>query len=97
MVDDEQRTSIPSVFAAGDVTPQPQFVYVAAAGGAAAENALGAGGQRLHLDSLPRIVFTSPQIASVGLTEVQARERGFDVEIRVLPLEAVPRALVNGH
>lgn len=97
VVDDEQRTSIPSVFAAGDVTSQPQFVYVAAAGGAAAaENALGAGGQRLRLDSLPRIVFTSPQIASVGLTEAQARERGFDVEVRVLPLEAVPRALVNG-
>ena len=97
MVDDEQRTSVPSVFAAGDVTSQPQFVYVAAASGAAAaENALGASGQRLNLDSLPRIVFTSAQIASVGLTEAQARQRGFDVEVSVLPLEAVPRALVNG-
>lgn len=97
-VDSEQRTSVPSVFAAGDVTTQPQFVYVAAAGGvAAAENALGAGGERLGLDSLPRITFTTPQIASAGLTEAQARRRGFEVESRILPLDAVPRALVNGN
>ncbi|MPZ87982.1 MAG: mercury(II) reductase [Nitriliruptorales bacterium] len=97
VVDSEQRTSVPSVFAAGDVTSQPQFVYVAAAGGAAAaENAFGVGGERLGLDSLPRIVFTAPQIASAGLTEAQARQRGFEVESRILPLDAVPRALVNG-
>lgn len=95
-VDEHQRTSIPSIYAAGDVTSQPQFVYVAAAGGAAAaQNALAGGAERLHFDSLPRIIFTTPQIAGAGLTEAQARERGFDVEARTLPLEAVPRALVN--
>ena len=97
IVDEHQRTSVPSIYAAGDVTTQPQFVYVAAAGGAAAaENALGAGGRRLDFSNLPRIIFTTPQIASAGLTEQQARERGFDVETSVLPLEAIPRALVNG-
>jgi mercuric reductase len=88
---------VPSIWAAGDVTSQPQFVYVAAAGGAAAaENALGAGGERLDFAALPRIIFTKPTIAGAGLTEAQAREQGFEVESRVLPLDAVPRALVNG-
>ncbi|MDE3133375.1 MAG: mercury(II) reductase [Acidobacteriota bacterium] len=98
IVDEHQRTSVPSIYAAGDVTNQPQFVYVAAAAGAAAaQNALGDGeAQRLDFSNLPRIIFTTPQIASAGLTEQQARDQGFDIETTVLPLEAVPRALVNG-
>jgi mercuric reductase len=97
IVDEHQRTSVPSIFAAGDVTSQPQFVYVAAAGGAAAaQNALAGGDERLDLDSLPRITFTRPQITAAGLTEKEARGRGFEVESRILPLDAIPRALVNG-
>jgi mercuric reductase len=98
VVDAHQRTTVPSIYAAGDVTNQPQFVYVAAAGGAAAaQNAFGDGNeQRLDFSNLPRIIFTTPQIASAGLTEHQAREQGFDVDVSVLPLEAIPRALVNG-
>lgn len=99
VVDAHQRTSVPSIYAAGDVTNQPQFVYVAAAGGAAAaQNAFGGGDQqRLDLSNLPRVIFTTPQIASAGLTERQAREQGFEVDVSVLPLEAIPRALVNGE
>lgn len=97
LVSAEQRTSVPGVFAVGDCTQQPEYVYVAAAGGAAAaENAFGEGGRRLDFGSLPRIIFTEPNIASAGLTEAIAREAGFEVETRVLPIEAVPRALVNG-
>ncbi|HLH64862.1 MAG TPA: mercury(II) reductase [Solirubrobacteraceae bacterium] len=97
IVDERQRTTVPSIYAAGDVTIQPQFVYVAAAGGAAAaENALGDGDRRLDFSNLPRIIFTTPQIASAGLTEQQAREQGFEVQTSVLALEAIPRALVNG-
>lgn len=97
VVDREQRTAVPSVYAAGDVTTQPRFVYVAAAAGAAAvENAIGSGGEGLDLLALPQVVFTSPAIAQAGLTEADARERGFEVETSVLPLDAIPRALVNG-
>jgi mercuric reductase len=97
VVDAEQRTTVPSIYAAGDVTSQPRFVYVAAAGGTAAvENALGSGGERLDFSALPRIVFTSPALAQAGLTEAEARERGFEVETTVLPLDAIPRALVSG-
>jgi mercuric reductase len=98
VVDERQRTSVPSIYAAGDVTSQPQFVYVAAAGGAAAaENALVGGDERLDFGSLPRVIFTSPQIAAAGLTESQAAERGIEVETRLLPLDAIPRALVNAN
>jgi mercuric reductase len=97
IVDAEQRTSVPSIYAAGDVTAQPRFVYVAAAAGAAAaENALGEGGEELDLSALPQIIFTSPALAQAGLTEAEARARGFEIETTTLPLDAVPRALVNG-
>jgi mercuric reductase len=97
VVDEHQRTSVPSIYAAGDVTDQPQFVYVAASGGAAAaRNALSSGEDRLDFSNLPRIIFTSPQIAAAGLTEGEARAQGFELQTTVLPLHAVPRALVNG-
>ncbi len=97
LVDAGQRTNVPSIYAAGDVTVQPRFVYVAAAAGvAAAENALGSGGERLDFSALPQIIFTSPAAAQAGLTEAEAQEHGLEVETTTLPLEAVPRALVNG-
>jgi mercuric reductase len=96
VVDERQRTSVPSIYAVGDVTNQPQFVYVAAAGGAAAaQNALADGERRLDFSNLPRIIFTTPQIATAGITEREAAERGFEVQTSVLALEAIPRALVN--
>lgn len=96
VVDDRMATTNPKVFAAGDVTTLPQFVYVAARSGAiAAEHALRGTGRRIDLTAMPRITFTSPQIASVGLTETAAREAGHQVITSLLPLEAVPRALVD--
>jgi mercuric reductase len=97
VVDEGQRTTVPSIYAAGDATSQPRFVYVAAAGGAAAaENAVGSGGERLDFSALPQVVFTSPALAQAGVTEAEAGERGFEVETTVLPLDAMPRALVSG-
>ena len=94
--DDTQRTTNARVYAAGDCTASPQFVYVAAAQGAtAARNALTDGDERLDYTALPRVTFTDPQVAAVGLTEAQAAEQGLEVEVRTLPLEAVPRAAVN--
>lgn len=96
VVDDELRTTNPRVFAAGDVTGASQFVYVSAYQGAlAAENALSGASRKADLSGLPRVTFTSPQIAAAGLTEVQARQAGREVATSVLPLDAVPRALVN--
>jgi mercuric reductase len=96
LVGDELATSNPRVWAAGDVTGHPQFVYVAAKHGAlVVENAFDGAGSRVDYSALPRITFTNPTIASAGLTEAQAQERGVECECRVLALEYVPRALVN--
>lgn len=96
LVDEHLRTTNARVFAAGDVTGHPQFVYVAAEQGAvAAENALSVGARTVDYRFLPRVTFTSPALASAGLTEEQALEAGHRCDCRVLPLEHVPRAIVN--
>lgn len=95
-VDEQLRTTNPKVFAAGDVTGHPQFVYVAAyEGNLAARNALDGEDLRVDFTSLPRVIFTSPTVAAAGLTDEQANAQGIECECRVLPLSAVPRALVN--
>jgi mercuric reductase len=96
VVDDDLSTGHPRVWAAGDVTGHPQFVYVAAKhGGLVVENAFESAGKRVDYSALPRITFTNPTIASAGLTEAHAHEHGLDCECRVLALEHVPRAIVS--
>ncbi len=96
VVDEYLCTTNPRIWAAGDVTGHPQFVYVAGAHGAVvADNALDGADRTLDYRHLPRVTFTSPAIAGVGLTDAQAEQQGLDCECRVLPLENVPRALVN--
>ena len=93
-VDDHMRTTRSGTYAAGDASGRDQFVYMAAHGARiAAENALGGDGKRYDATAMPSVVFTDPQVASVGLTEAQAREHGLAVTTRVLPLDQVPRAL----
>ena len=104
-VDATLRTTNPDVYAAGDVTGGPGYVYVAAAGGrVAAENALKAlhatgtasdDPRELDLSVVPSVTFTAPQVASVGLTEVAARAAGHHVDVTVLDMADVPRALVS--
>jgi mercuric reductase len=95
-VDEHLRTTNPRVWAAGDVTGHPQFVYVAAyEGNLAARNALEGQDLKVDFTSLPRVVFTGPTIAAAGLTDEQANAQGIECECRVLPLSAAPRALVN--
>jgi len=96
VLDETLRTTNPNVFAAGDVTGGPQFVYVAAAQGTlAATNALTPVGRRMDYTALPRVTFTTPNIAAVGLTDVQAVAAGYRCECRVVELRHVPRARVN--
>jgi mercuric reductase len=88
------QTTNANVYAAGDVIGDPMFVYVAAYGGAlAAENALTGTERRYDLSALPTVTFTDPAVASVGLSEDQARARGIEPLTSKLPLEHVARAL----
>ncbi|HDZ55302.1 hypothetical protein LCGC14_0393490 [marine sediment metagenome] len=95
VVDDRLQTSVPGIYASGDCTDQPQFVYVAAAGGSRAAINMTGGEARLDLSTMPAVVFTEPQIATAGLSEAEAQAQGFATDSRTLTLDNVPRALVN--
>ncbi|NOZ49519.1 MAG: mercury(II) reductase, partial [Chloroflexi bacterium] len=93
-VDAHLRTSVAGIFAVGDVTTLPKFVYTAAAaGGVAAENALGLSERKFELNGLPAVVFTDPAVATVGLNEREAMRQGYAVQASTLTMDYVPRAL----
>ena len=94
-VNERLETSVPGIYAAGDCTSQPQFVYVAAASGTRAAINMTGGAATLDLSTMPAVVFTDPQVATVGLNERTAREQGMNVDTRLLTLDNIPRALAN--
>ena len=95
-VSDMLTSTNPRIWAAGDVTGHREFVYVAASHGVMViENAFNNAGRTVDYRHLPRVTFTSPALAAVGMTDKEANAAGFSCECRVLPLEYVPRALVN--
>ncbi|MGE0761518.1 MAG: FAD-dependent oxidoreductase, partial [Pirellulaceae bacterium] len=94
IVDDRMRTTRAGIYAAGDVTGRDQFVYMAAYGAKlAAKNALNGDSLRYDNAAMPAIVFTDPQVASVGLTETAARAAGRNIRVSTITLDQVPRAL----
>ena len=95
VIDNHMRTSVDHIFAAGDCTDQPQYVYVAAAAGTRAAVNMTGGEAALDLTAMPAVVFTEPAVGTVGLTEMQARAQGIATDSRTLDLDNVPRALAN--
>lgn len=94
-VDGHLCTGVPDVYAVGDCTNQPQFVYVAAAAGTRAAINMTGGDAALDLKTMPAVIFTDPQVATVGLSEAEARHKGIETDSRTLTLDNVPRALAN--
>ncbi len=84
-----------NIYAAGDCTDQPQFVYVAAAAGTRAAINMTGGDAALNLTAMPAVVFTDPQVATVGYSEAEAHHDGIETDSRTLTLDNVPRALAN--
>lgn len=95
VIDVGMRTSTPDIYAAGDCTDQPQFVYVAAAAGTRAAINMTGGDAALNLAAMPAVVFTDPQVATVGYSEAEAQHDGIETDSRTLTLDNVPRALAN--
>jgi len=94
LIDEYLRTNNPDIFAAGDVTGRDMYVYMAAYGAKlAVRNALNGDAYRYDATAMPAVTFTDPQVATVGLTEKEAREQVKDVKTSVLGLERVPWAL----
>lgn len=93
-VDAHMRSTNPDIYAAGDVTGTDMFVYMAAYGAKlAAKNALNGDTETYDNSAMPAVVFTDPQVASVGLTEAAAKAAGLHVKISEIGLDNVPRAL----
>jgi mercuric reductase len=92
-VDDQLRTSVDGIWAAGDVTGAYQFTPVAQyEARVAVENMFAGNGARAEYDFLPTVIFTDPELAAVGLTEEEAQSRGLDYETTVHPIKYVQRA-----
>lgn len=97
VVDDELRTSAPHIWAIGDVTGGHMFTHVATYEGPyAALNAVRGLGRKVDYRVVPRAVFTSPTLASVGLTEARAREAGREVKVGTFPFAWSGRAKAIG-
>ena len=89
------RSSAEDIYAAGDCSDQPQFVYVAAAAGTRAAINMMGGHAALDLSTMPAVVFTDPQVATVGYSEADAQRAGIATDARTLGMDKVPRALAN--
>jgi mercuric reductase len=97
VVDDRQRTSVPGIWAAGDVALGPMFTPTAQyQARIAVEDMYGESRRGANYTVLPTAIFTDPELAGVGLTEAEAREQGFDVDVVKQPLAAVTRAQLTG-
>ena len=93
VVDDRQRTSVEGIWAAGDVAVGPQLTPIAQfQARIAVDDMWSVGMRRADYSVLPTAIFTDPELASVGLTEREAREAGHDVDVVKHPLSAVTRA-----
>jgi mercuric reductase len=93
-VNAKMETNLPNIYAVGDVTNTPAFVYTAAyEGKIAVENTFTGAEKKTDYTSLPWVVFTDPQVAGAGLDEAQAEAQNIPFEVSKLSLSDVPRAL----
>ena len=97
LVDDQLRTSNPDVFAIGDVIGPPYLAHKASKEGLVAAQVMAGKDVTLDVKAMPAAIFTDPEIATVGLTEAQAKERGHDVKVGSFPFAANGRALSTKH
>jgi NAD(P)H dehydrogenase (quinone) len=98
IVDGVSRTSVPSIYAAGDVTAKLMLASVAAMQGRIAMwHLLGQAVSPLRWDAVAATIFTDPQIATVGLSEQRAAETGIEVEVDTLPLATNSRAKMSNR
>ena len=97
-VHERMATNVPGIWAIGDVTGKLMLAHVGSAMGIiCAENIAGVETTTLDYEMMPRVTFCQPQIASFGLTEAQARERGHDVKVGRFPFSANGKALGLGE
>ena len=98
IVNDYYQTNIPGYYAIGDVTPGQALAHVASAEGIlCVEKIAGQHVEALDYGNIPGCTYCTPEIASVGLTEAQAKEQGFDIKVGKFPFSASGKASASGH
>jgi dihydrolipoamide dehydrogenase len=97
-IDGMMQTSVPGVYAIGDCVPTPWLAHVASAEGIiAAEHIAGRDPSPLNYDTIPSCTYCSPEIASAGLSEAEARARGYQVKVGRFPFAANGKASILGR
>ena len=97
-VDAYMRTAEPGIYAIGDIVPTPALAHVASAEGIlAVEQMRGLDVRPINYDHVPNCTYTDPEVASVGLTEKKAKERGYDVKTGKFPFTANSKAKILGE
>lgn len=98
VTDEYLQTSVPGVYAIGDVNGKFMLAHVASHEGiVAVEHILKKGHAKMNYDRIPSCIYGSPEIAAIGLTEREAKERGIDYKVSKVPLAAVGKALADGE
>jgi dihydrolipoamide dehydrogenase len=96
-IDDHMRTAEPNVYAIGDVIPTPWLAHVASAEGIlAVETIAGKNPRTINYDRVPNCTYCQPEVASIGLTEAKARERGYDVQVGKFSIPVLAKAQIVG-
>lgn len=96
-VDPFYRTNVPGIYAIGDIVPGPALAHVASAEGICCVEAIcGLDPEQVDYTTVPSCVFTHPEVASVGMTEQQARDRGIDCKVGRFPFTASGKATAGG-
>ena len=97
-IDQFMRTAEPSIYAIGDIVPTAALAHVASAEGIlAVEHIKGMDVRPINYDHIPNCTYTEPEVASVGLTEKKAKERGYDVKVGKFPFTANSKARILGE
>lgn len=98
VVDEQLRTNVPGVYAIGDVAGHQLLAHKASHEGiVCVEHIAGEGHHTVDYDNVPNCTYCHPEVASVGLTEEQAREAGHDIEVGKFPWVGIGRAVASGH
>ena len=96
-VDDRMRTSVPGVYAAGDVTGFSMLAHTASREGEVAVNTILGKEDSMHYNAIPGVVYTNPEVAGVGVTEAEAAKKGLDCTVLKLPMAYAGRFVAENE
>ena len=95
--DAEWQTNVPGIYAIGDVIAGPMLAHKAEQEAIAAVERMAGKAGRVNYDTIPWVIYTAPEVAAVGLTEAEAKEKGHEVSVGAFPFQANGRAVAGAH